>query len=152
MEVSMRQSLYGEFKERRKMMRASACRMALACGALSAALLAGALVWMASSVYGQTAQPAAAHEPQQKPPVQPESGKAVNDAASLPPAAGAQDNGPEAKRRKEMSEESAELLSLAIALKAEVSKTNKDMLSLGVIRRADEIERLAKSMRRNLKQ
>ncbi len=107
---------------------------------------------MASSIHVQAAQPAAAHEPEQKAAAPAETGKTASNGATSLPAAGPPDNSPEAKRRKEMSEESAELLSLAIALKAEVNKTNKDMLSLSVIRRADEIERLAKTMRRNLKQ
>jgi hypothetical protein len=41
---------------------------------------------------------------------------------------------------------------MAIALKAEVDKTTKDTLSLGVIRKADEIEKLAKTVREKMKQ
>ncbi len=148
----MRQSLYGIIKQRAKSVGAPTGGKALVSSALLVTLSAGLLVVMAGSVHGQATQPAASHEPQQKPAAPAETEKSASDAVSLQPAAGPQDISPEAKRRREMSEESAELLSLAIALKAEVNKTNKDMLSMGVIRRADEIERLAKTMRRNLKQ
>jgi hypothetical protein len=47
------------------------------------------------------------------------------------------------ERKKEISDQSAKLLQLAAELKAEVDKTSKDTLSLGVIRKADEIEKLA---------
>lgn len=56
-----------------------------------------------------------------------------------------------AERKKELSDESAQLLTLAMALKAEVDKTNKDMLSLNVIRKADEIEKLAHNVRTKMK-
>ena len=56
-----------------------------------------------------------------------------------------------AERKKELSEESAQLLTLAMALKAEVDKTNKDMLSLNVIRKADEIEKLAHNVKEKMK-
>jgi hypothetical protein len=36
-------------------------------------------------------------------------------------------------------------------LKAEVEKTDKDTLSLNVIRKADEIERLARSVKEKMK-
>ena len=38
-----------------------------------------------------------------------------------------------------------------MALKAEVDKTNKDMLSLNVIRKADEIEKLAHNVKEKMK-
>jgi hypothetical protein len=56
-----------------------------------------------------------------------------------------------AARKKELSDESAQLLTLAMALKAEVDKTNKDMLSLNVIRKADEIEKLAHNVKEKMK-
>jgi hypothetical protein len=43
--------------------------------------------------------------------------------------------------------ESAALLKLATELKAAVDKSNKDTLSLTVIRKADEIERAARGMK-----
>lgn len=55
------------------------------------------------------------------------------------------------ERKKQLSDESAQLLTLAMALKAEVDKTNKDMLSLNVIRKADEIEKLAHNVKEKMK-
>lgn len=56
-----------------------------------------------------------------------------------------------AERKKQISDDSAKLLTLAMALKAEVDKTNKDMLSLNVIRKADEIEKLARNVKDKMK-
>lgn len=56
-----------------------------------------------------------------------------------------------AERKKQIADDSAKLLKLAIDLKAEVDKTNKDMLSLNVIRKADEIERLARGVKEKMK-
>lgn len=56
------------------------------------------------------------------------------------------------ERKRQISDESTQLLSMAEALKAEVDKTNKDMLSLNVIRKADEIERLARTVKEKMKQ
>jgi hypothetical protein len=53
--------------------------------------------------------------------------------------------------RKLAIDESTELLRLATGLKAEVDKTNQDTLSLTVIRRAGEIERLAHAVREKAK-
>lgn len=55
-------------------------------------------------------------------------------------------------RKKQISDESTELLAMAVALKAEVDKTNKDVLSLNVIRKADQIERLAHNVKQKMKQ
>jgi hypothetical protein len=55
-------------------------------------------------------------------------------------------------RRKQISDDSTRLLTMAVALKAEVDKTTKDTLSLNVIRKADEIEKLAHSVREKMKQ
>jgi HAMP domain-containing protein len=56
-----------------------------------------------------------------------------------------------AERKKQISDDSARLLKLAGDLKSEVDKTNKDNLSLNVIRKADEIEKLAHSVREKMK-
>lgn len=64
-----------------------------------------------------------------------QSGKqSVKDAAPDPPA-------------NPMAVESAQLLKLATELKAEIDKTNKNVLSIAVIRKADEIERMAHGMK-----
>lgn len=56
-----------------------------------------------------------------------------------------------AERKKQIADDSAKLLKLAADLKAEVDKTTKDTLSLNVIRKADEIERLAHSVKEKMK-
>ena len=80
-----------------------------------------------------------------------------------PPDANAQMQSPENKakenslenatteRKKQITEDSTKLLTMAIALKAEVDKTTKDTLSLNVIRKADEIEKLAHSVKEKMK-
>jgi len=50
-------------------------------------------------------------------------------------------------QQKQIYDETANLLKLANTLKAEVDKAGADTLSLTVIRRADDIEKLAHSMR-----
>lgn len=55
------------------------------------------------------------------------------------------------ERKRQLTDDSARLLKLANDLKAEVDKTSKDTLSLGVIRKADEIERLAHTVKEKMK-
>jgi hypothetical protein len=56
-----------------------------------------------------------------------------------------------AERQRQIAEDSARLLKLATELKAEVDKTNKDMLSVTVVRKADEIERHARGVKEKMK-
>jgi hypothetical protein len=56
-----------------------------------------------------------------------------------------------AARKKEIADDSSKLLKLATDLKAEVDKTNKDTLSLSVIRKADAIEKLAHNVKEKMK-
>ncbi len=56
-----------------------------------------------------------------------------------------------AERKKQIADDSVLLLKLAADLKAEVDKTSKDTLSLAVIRKADEIERLAHAVKEKMK-
>jgi hypothetical protein len=56
-----------------------------------------------------------------------------------------------AERKKQIADDSAKLLKLAADLKAEVDRTGKDTLSLSVIRKADEIERLAHIVKEKMK-
>lgn len=56
-----------------------------------------------------------------------------------------------AERKKIIADESALLLKLATDLKTEVDKTDKDTLSLTVIRKADVIEKLARDMKEKMK-
>jgi hypothetical protein len=55
------------------------------------------------------------------------------------------------ERKKQIADDTTKLLKLAADLKAEVDKTNKDTLSLNVIRKADEIERLAHNVKEKMK-
>lgn len=55
------------------------------------------------------------------------------------------------ERQKQLVDDAAKLLSLANDLKAEVDKSNKDELSLDVVRKADEIEKLAHTVKERMK-
>ena len=54
-------------------------------------------------------------------------------------------------RQKQLVLDTQKLLALANELKSEVDKSNKDTLSLDVIRKADEIEKLARSVKEKMK-
>jgi hypothetical protein len=56
-----------------------------------------------------------------------------------------------AERKKKIAADSALLLKMATDLKAEVDKTNKDMLSITVIRKAEAIEKLARGVKEEMK-
>jgi hypothetical protein len=56
-----------------------------------------------------------------------------------------------AERKKQIADVSAKLLKLATDLKIEVDKTDKDTLSLTVVQKADEIERLAHNVKEKTK-
>ena len=55
------------------------------------------------------------------------------------------------ERKKRIAEDCAKLVKLAVAMKTEVDKTNKDTLSLEVIRKADQIEKLAHDVQDKMK-
>jgi nitric oxide reductase activation protein len=55
------------------------------------------------------------------------------------------------ERHKKLVDDTAKLVSLADELKSDVDKSNKDTLSLDVIRKADEIEKLAHSVKEKMK-
>ena len=54
-------------------------------------------------------------------------------------------------RQKQIVADTQKLVELATELQSAVQKSNKDTLSLDVIRKADEIEKLAKSVREKMK-
>lgn len=56
-----------------------------------------------------------------------------------------------AQRQKTIVSQSDELLALARKLKADVAKSNKDELSVSVVREAAEIEKLAKSIKNKMR-
>lgn len=55
------------------------------------------------------------------------------------------------ERQKELVADTQKLLSLANELKADVDKSTKDTLSLDVVRKADEIEKLAHNVKEKMK-
>jgi hypothetical protein len=55
------------------------------------------------------------------------------------------------KRQEDLKRDTDKLLKLATELKEDVDKTNENVLSLDVIKKADEIEKLAKSVRDKMK-
>ena len=54
-------------------------------------------------------------------------------------------------REKQLKDDTAKLLQLATDLKASVDKTNQHVLSLDVIKKAEEIEKLAKHIKTNMR-
>jgi hypothetical protein len=56
-----------------------------------------------------------------------------------------------ADRQKQLIADTQKLLSLANELKADVDKSSKDTLSLDVVRKADEIEKLAHNVKERMK-
>ena len=54
-------------------------------------------------------------------------------------------------RQKRLVADTQKLLALATELKADVDKTNKDTLSVDVVKKADEIEKLAHSVKEKMK-
>jgi len=89
-------------------------------------------------VYGQASQPSRATPPAQAAASAPSPGS--GDGAV--PQAGTQD-----ERKKQLADECADLLKMAAALKAEVDKSTKDELSVGVVRKAGELEQMARKLR-----
>jgi hypothetical protein len=55
------------------------------------------------------------------------------------------------ERQEQLKQDTDKLLELATELKQYVDKTNENILSVDVIKKADEIEKLAKSVREKMK-
>src|SRR5665213_3298241 len=55
------------------------------------------------------------------------------------------------ERQKKLVADTDKLLALATELKQEVDKTNKDVLSVDVVKKADEIEKLAHNVKERMK-
>jgi hypothetical protein len=58
---------------------------------------------------------------------------------------------PQTPQQKQLAEDTAKLLSLANELKAELDKSNKNTLSLSVIKKAQDVEKLAHKVRDEMK-
>jgi hypothetical protein len=55
------------------------------------------------------------------------------------------------ERKDQLAVDSAKLLKLATELKVDVDKSTKDQLSVAVIKKADEVEKLARKVRDEMK-
>jgi hypothetical protein len=55
-------------------------------------------------------------------------------------------------KQKKLAADTDKLLAMATDLKQQVDKTNKDVLSVDVIKKAEEIEKLARSLKNEMKQ
>ena len=58
---------------------------------------------------------------------------------------------PEEARQAQLVADTNKLLELSQELKAEVSKSSKDTLSLAVVKKAAEVEKLAKSLKERMR-
>ena len=58
---------------------------------------------------------------------------------------------PTEARKAQILEDTNRLYHMAEELKAEVAKSNKDILSVAVVKKADEIEKLAKSLKERMR-
>lgn len=56
------------------------------------------------------------------------------------------------KRQQEIRDDTDKLFQLATELKAAVDKSNENMLSIDVVRKADEVEKLAKRVKEKMKE
>ena len=58
---------------------------------------------------------------------------------------------PQTPQQKQLADDTAKLLALANELKAELDKSTKDTLSLSVIKKAEQVEKLAHKVRDEMK-
>lgn len=58
---------------------------------------------------------------------------------------------PQTPQQKQLADDTAKLLTLANELKTELDKSNKDTLSLSVIKKAQQVEKLAHKIRDEMK-
>jgi hypothetical protein len=58
---------------------------------------------------------------------------------------------PQTPQQKQLADDTAKLLALANELKTELDKSSKDTLSLSVIRKAEQVEKLAHKVRDEMK-
>jgi hypothetical protein len=75
----------------------------------------------------------------------PETGDQKTDASSQKPMS------PEEARQAQLVADTNKLFELAQELQAEVAKSSKDTLSLAVVKKAAEVEKLAKSLKERMK-
>jgi hypothetical protein len=120
-------------------------------GRILAAFFAAGVVLLAAAQTQQNGEQSSSSQPQG----QPTPDRAWTTTAQIgfsdPQAEKPNANAANSERKKQLSEDSEKLLKLATDLKAEVDKTTKDTLSISVIRKADEIEKLAHSVKEKMK-
>lgn len=92
---------------------------------------------------------AAAQQPASPAAAQPAAAQAVKTAAV--PAVISKPAAPQTPQQKQLADDTAKLYALANELKADLDKSGKDTLSLSVIRKAQEVERLAHKVRDEMK-
>ena len=95
-----------------------------------------AVLWLASTL--SIAVPAQQSNP--APPAKSDDAKSDSAPAKAPLT-------PEEKKRADLVADTEKLYKLSQELKAEVAKSNKDTLSVAVVKKAQEVERLAKSIK-----
>jgi hypothetical protein len=77
------------------------------------------------------------------------SAAAVAQDPALPSPRSTPDSAPQRKDR--LAADTAKLLKLATELKAAVDKSTKDQLSIAVVKKAGEVEKLARTLREEMK-
>ena len=77
--------------------------------------------------------------------------KAAGVTASQAPPAATSTLSPKDLRKAQIAADTERLYQMAQELKAEVAKSNKDILSIAVVKKADEIEKLAKSLKERMR-
>jgi len=77
--------------------------------------------------------------------------KAEDSKAQQSPEKPKKDADPSADRQKQLADDTAKLLLLANELKVEMDKSSKDTLSLTVVKKAEEVEKLAHKVREEMK-
>lgn len=131
-------------------MRSLSAKMGPFCGRLAVLiLLAGLPVVTAAQSSGESAPKSGASGPatSQTPAIDKQSG----DNAAMQTTAKPAILTPHDLRQTQILADTNRLLQLAQDLKVEVSKSNKDILSLAVVKKADEIEKLAKSLKERMR-
>ena len=103
---------------------------------------AAALIFALAPMMGGAQQPA----PQAAPPPETQTAAKVEVAANNQPPAT-----PQTPKQKQLADDTAKLLQLANELKAELDKSSKDTLSLSVMKKAEQVEKLAHKVRDEMK-
>ncbi len=102
--------------------------------------MAGAILLLTGAVFFTPAAPAAAPQfESNQDPAQKEMQERMLKAANK-------------KRQQDIREDTDKLFQLATELKAAVDKSNENLLSLDVVKKADEVEKLAKKVKEKMKE